>query len=89
MALTDAFVKNVKSAGSAVGEKHTDGQELYLHVKGSGKYWRMNYRFAGKQKTLALGVYPEVSLLKVRHCNRPRGTQSGGRCGCGAQDHRD
>ncbi|NMM76082.1 integrase arm-type DNA-binding domain-containing protein [Acidovorax sp. SRB_24] len=66
MALTDTFVKNVKPTGSATGEKHTDGQGLYLHVKGVGKYWRMSYRFTGKQKTLALGVYPAVSLAKAR-----------------------
>lgn len=51
MALTDTFVKNVKPAGSATGEKHADGQGLYLHVKPAGKYWRMSYRHLGKQKT--------------------------------------
>ncbi|XAH21629.1 integrase arm-type DNA-binding domain-containing protein [Xylophilus sp. GW821-FHT01B05] len=66
MALTDTFVKNAKPNGSTAGEKHTDGLGLYLHVKGPGKYWRMSYRFAGKQKTLALGVYPAVSLAKAR-----------------------
>ena len=66
MALTDTFVKNIKSNGSTAGEKHTDGLGLYLHVKEAGKYWRMAYRFVGKQKTLALGVYPDVSLLKAR-----------------------
>ena len=39
---------------------------MYLHVTKAGKYWRMNYRFAGKQKTLALGVYPAVSLADAR-----------------------
>jgi integrase len=39
---------------------------MYLHVKPAGKYWRMDYRFSGKAKTLALGTYPEVSLLKAR-----------------------
>jgi len=66
MALTDTFVKNSKANGTAAGEKHADGQGLYLHVKEAGKYWRMAYRFDGKQKTLALGVYPSVSLLKAR-----------------------
>jgi integrase len=66
MALTDTFVKNIKSNGKPVGVKHSDGQGLYLHVKDAGKYWRMSYRFDGKQKTLALGTYPEVSLLKAR-----------------------
>ncbi|MBK8357934.1 MAG: DUF4102 domain-containing protein [Comamonadaceae bacterium] len=35
---------------------------MYLLVNGAGRYWRMNYRFADKRKTLALGTYPEVSL---------------------------
>ena len=66
MALTDTFVRNAKPTGFTAGQKHTDGQGLYLHVKDAGKYWRMSYRFAGKQKTLALGVYPAVSLAKAR-----------------------
>lgn len=66
MALTDTFVKNIKHTGSSTGEKHTDGQGLYLHVKEPGKYWRMSYRFNGKQKLLAFGVYPSVSLAKAR-----------------------
>ena len=39
---------------------------LYLHVEVAGKYWRMNYRLTGRQKTLALGVYPAVSLARAR-----------------------
>jgi integrase len=66
MALTDTFVKNVKPTAATAGDKHTDGQGLYLHVKQAGKYWRMSYRFNGKQKLLALGVYPAVSLAKAR-----------------------
>ncbi len=66
MALTDTFVKQLKHSGSVAGDKHADGGGMYLHVKTSGKYWRMDYRFVDKRKTLALGVYPEVSLLKAR-----------------------
>ena len=66
MALTDTFIKNAKSNGTGAGLKHTDGGGMYLLVKSAGKYWRMSYRFAGKQKTLALGVYPAVSLAKAR-----------------------
>lgn len=66
MALTDTFVKQVKPSGKAAGDKHSDGGGMYLHVKGAGRYWRMDYRFAGKRKTLALGTYPEVSLAKAR-----------------------
>ena len=66
MALTDTFARNIKPTGAPTGDKHTDGQGLYLHVKAAGKYWRMSYRFDGKQKTLALGVYPAVSLAEAR-----------------------
>jgi len=38
-----------------------DGHGMYLEVTAAGgKYWRMKYRHAGKEKRLALGVYPEV-----------------------------
>lgn len=66
MALTDTFVKNVKHTGAASGDKYTDGRAMYLLVNAVGKYWRMNYRFADKRKTLALGVYPDVGLAKAR-----------------------
>jgi integrase len=66
MALTDTFVKNAKHTGAASGDKHTDGRAMYLLVNAVGKYWRMNYRFAEKRRTLALGTYPEVSLAKAR-----------------------
>lgn len=65
MALTDTFVRLVKP-GKSGGEKYTDGAGMYLLVKEAGKYWRMNYRFLGKRRTLALGVYPEVSLATAR-----------------------
>jgi integrase len=66
MAITDTFVRQVKHKGSPAGEKYTDGGAMYLLVKEAGKYWRMNYRYGGKRKTLALGTYPEVSLAKAR-----------------------
>lgn len=66
MALTDTFTKNAKHSGKPAGDKHADGGGMYLLVNAGGKYWRMDYRFADKRKTLALGVYPEVSLAKAR-----------------------
>jgi integrase len=67
MPLNDTFIKNSsKHSGNPAGDKHTDGGGMYLLVNAGGKYWRMNYRFAGKRKTLALGVYPAVSLAKAR-----------------------
>lgn len=66
MALTDTFVKQTKWSGGKTGDKHSDGGGMYLHVTAVGRYWRMAYRLLGKQKTLALGVYPAVTLAKAR-----------------------
>jgi integrase len=46
--------------------KLTDGGGLYLLVKPAGKYWRFDYRYAGKRKTLALGIYPDVKTKRAR-----------------------
>lgn len=47
--------------------KLTDGRGLYLLVMPTGgRLWRMNYRFDGKQKTIAFGNYPDLSLAKAR-----------------------
>lgn len=66
MALTDIAIRKLQHSGKAAGDKHADGQGMYLLAKASGKYWRLNYRFEGKHRTLALGVYPEVSLAAAR-----------------------
>jgi hypothetical protein len=66
MALADTFVKNTKHTGSPTGDKHADGGGMYLLIKAAGKYWRMDYKFADKRKTLTFGVYPAVSLAKAR-----------------------
>lgn len=60
MRLTDVFVRTVKfkGAGNGKGEKHSDGGGLYLLVTKTGKYWRLDYRYLEKRKTLAVGVYP-------------------------------
>ena len=65
MKLSDTFIRNAKSS-KPNGEKFSDGGGLYLLVKKQGKYWRMDYRYLGKRKTLALGIYPDVSLAKAR-----------------------
>lgn len=45
----------------------SDEKGLYLLINPKGgKYWRLKYRYGGKEKTQALGVYPEVSLTKAR-----------------------
>lgn len=66
MALTDVFVRQVKHSGKPAGDKHADGAGMYLLVRAAGKYWRFDYRFAGKRMTLTMGTYPEVSLAKAR-----------------------
>ena len=66
MPLTNTFVKQVKHSGKTTGDKHWDGSGMYLLVKASGKYWRMDYTYLTRRKTLALGVYPQVSLLQAR-----------------------
>ncbi|MDQ1833222.1 MULTISPECIES: tyrosine-type recombinase/integrase [Massilia] len=66
MALTATFVDKVKATDTPSGDKYADGGGMYLLVKSTGKYWRMDYRFEGKRKTLALGVYKDVSLAKAR-----------------------
>lgn len=65
MALTAAAIKNAK--GKAKPYKLTDSDGLCLYVTpNGGRYWRMNYRHFGKQKTLAFGVYPDISLADAR-----------------------
>jgi hypothetical protein len=66
MVLTDTFLKQVKVTAKPSGDKYLDGGGMYLLVKTAGKYWRMDYRYVGKRKTLALGVYPDVSLAKAK-----------------------
>lgn len=48
--------------------KHFDGGGLFLHVTESGRYWRMKYRRAGKEKLLAPSVFPEMGLSESRQC---------------------
>lgn len=65
MPLTAVEVKQAEPKEKAY--KLADGGGLYLLVKPvGGKYWRYKYRYAGKEKTLALGVYPEIPLKEAR-----------------------
>lgn len=65
MRLTVAQVRN--AAGKDKPYKLADGGGLYLLVHPQGrKYWRMNYRYGGKFKTLALGTFPHISLADAR-----------------------
>lgn len=65
MNLTDLAVRNAKPQDKPY--KLTDGDGMFLLIQpNGGKYWRVAYRYLGRQKTLALGVYPEVSLSVAR-----------------------
>ena len=63
--LTDATVKQAKTTEKA--HKVTDGNGLYLMINPSGsKLWRWKYRVGGKEKLMALGMFPDVSLTEAR-----------------------
>lgn len=65
MPLTDRAIKNAKPAEKPL--KLFDGGGLFLLVPPhGGKWWRLKYRFGGKEKLLSLGVYPDVSLKEAR-----------------------
>ncbi len=65
MALTDIKVKTAKPKDKPY--KLADGGGMYLLINTNGsKYWRMKYRFAGKEKMLSIGVYPDVTLADAR-----------------------
>ncbi|PXW18426.1 tyrosine-type recombinase/integrase [Paraburkholderia caballeronis] len=65
MPLTDTAIRNAKPADKPRKLFDAGGLFLLLTVAGQ-RYWRLKYRFAGKEKLLALGVYPEVSLAAAR-----------------------
>ncbi len=65
MPLTDTAIRNAKPSEKPI--RLFDGGGLYIEVSPSGgKWWRLKYRFAGKEKRLSLGVYPEVGLKEAR-----------------------
>lgn len=62
--ITDTAIRAAKPAEKPY--KLSDERGLYLLINVAGKYWRLDYRFGAKRKTLALGVYPDVSLRLAR-----------------------
>lgn len=65
MPLTDTGARKAKPREKAY--KLSDAGGLYLYVTPSGsKFWRLKYRFGGKEKTLSIGAYPGVTLAKAR-----------------------
>jgi integrase len=67
MSFSDTKFRNAKPREKQF--KLSDNEGMYLLVTpNGGKYWRLKYRFHGKEKLLALGTYPEISLLEARQC---------------------
>ncbi|WP_329851086.1 Arm DNA-binding domain-containing protein [Stenotrophomonas pavanii] len=65
MPLADLAIRRAKPADKP--QKLSDAGGLYLYVTVAGaKSWRWKYRFGGKEKVLALGLYPDVSLASAR-----------------------
>ncbi len=65
MLLNDVKIRKAKARGKPYKLSDGDGMFLYVHTNGS-KYWRFKYRYNGKEKLLAIGVYPEVNLAAAR-----------------------
>lgn len=65
MPLSDLVCRTAKAADKP--KKLSDEKGLYLLISNGGRYWRWDYRYVGKRKTMAFGVYPEVSLLDARN----------------------
>jgi integrase len=65
LALSELIIKKIKPCDKAY--KLSDGRGLFLLVKpNDSKLWRWKYRYGGKEKVLAFGVYPDVSLKDAR-----------------------
>jgi integrase len=66
MALTEIAIRNAKYEEGG-RNKLSDGRGMYLRLTpAGGKLWRLKYRFGGKEKTLAFGAHPDVSLAAAR-----------------------
>ena len=73
--LTDTAIRTAKPGVTPAGKptakpyKMGDSGGLYLEVTPSGgKLWRLKFRFGGKEKRLALGAYPVITLKAAREC---------------------
>ena len=65
MPLSDAKIRNAKPRAKPY--KLTDGEGMFLLVHPNGsKYWRLKFRFLGRERILALGVYPDVGIAEAR-----------------------
>ena len=62
--LTDAHVRKIKPLEKK--KRYADEKGLYLEVTPSGgRFWRLKYRFNGRESTLTIGSYPEISLAQA------------------------
>jgi hypothetical protein len=65
MPLTDRAIRNAKTSDGP--QRLFDGEGMYLEAAPSGgKWWRLKYRFGGKEKRLSLGVYPHTPIHDAR-----------------------
>ena len=65
--LTDAMIKTLKHSGKKTPDKHLDRDQLYLYILPTGtKSWRLRYRHNGKEDTMVIGRYPQISLKEAR-----------------------
>lgn len=63
--LTDVQIRKIKSLEKK--KRYSDEKGLYLEVTpAGGKFWRLKYRFNGRESTLTIGSYPEISLAQAR-----------------------
>ena len=66
MKLSNRKCQATKFNPEGKGNKLFDGGGLYLHIKETGKYWRLKYRFCNKERVISFGPYPLITLLEAR-----------------------
>lgn len=64
--LTDKLISKTKPKADGRSTNLSDGGGLFIQIKPTGSYWRYNYRYSNKRKTLTIGSYPEVSIHQAR-----------------------
>lgn len=65
MPLTDTYLRKAKGAPKPFKKAYGGGHFILIQADGK-RLWRFSYRFAGKQKTLAMGIYPTTGLAAAR-----------------------
>lgn len=65
MSLTDTIIRNAKPRANPYKLYDSDGLFLLVTPNG-GKWWRLKFRYGGKEKSLSLGIYPSVTLKEAR-----------------------